>query len=217
MDCASRGRIEKGMGRDSPVPDDANAILLVRFEQLIDQLATVIATSLLTATVVTIALSDRLDAIDLTIWWLLAVVLAAVRLVHLGAWRRRSGTLQRPAVEIAWATLYSGLSGCLWGALGVLVVAPEHPLVNLVTIMVLTGLVASATASLSGLSSVYLAFVLPAMLPVAVVFVGYEDVLYRWIALLIVLYLVVGAVFAAGIRRTLIRSIELRFANRALV
>lgn len=181
-------------------------------------LPVVIGTSLLTSTIVALALRGRVPDFPLAPWFAAAVLLAAVRTLYLLRWRAESSgraeTLRR---RVRQMTVLSGLSGTLWGVFGIFTVSASDPVTSLVVVMVLTGLVASATASLSHFPSVYLAFVLPALLPVALSFLAFEETLYVWVCVLICLYLVVSITFSQGIRAALRRSVELGVENVELV
>ena len=114
-------------------------------------------------------------------------------------------------------TLYSGLSGCLWGVLGYFFIVPEYPVVSVMIVMVLTGMVASAIASLSHVLPAFFAFTLPVFLPAAYRFFLFEGEIFSSIALLILIFVLASCYFAVGNHKTLRTSIQLRFDNLDLI
>lgn len=193
-------------------------VTLEQARVLARQLPIVVGTSLLTSVLVVLALRERVPDAPLVPWLGAAVAVAALRVLYLLRWRRqtleRDGALERRLREM---TALSGLSGTLWGVFGLLVVSVSDPVASLVAVMVLTGMVASAAASLSHFRGVYVAFVLPTLAPAALKFLTFDETLYVWVGALIGLYLVVSIAFSRGIRVALRRSIELGLANRELV
>ena len=187
-------------------------ILLIR-----KQLPVIIGSSFLTSAVVAFWLQRYMETAQLAIWMSLVSVLAIVRLIHMQHWRRRSVSAENVRAHIHQFTLLSLVSGILWGSFGIMTVSQNNPLVPLTAVMVLSGMIASATASLSHFRSAYLAFILPITIPTAIAaFVVAEPLTYL-IAVLITIYLIVSIYFSLDLTATFIQSIKLRFENTALV
>ena len=187
-------------------------ILLLR-----KQLPMIIGTSFLSSVIAAVALGRHLGTAQIVIWMSIVSVVALVRVFHMQYWLRRSVNTENVHSQIRQITFFSFLSGVLWGSFGIMIVSQNNLPVSLATIMVLTALVASATASLSHFKWVYLAFIIPTMLPTAVVSLFFAEPSYYVIAAGTVLYLFANIIFSRDIRATLIQSITLRFENNALV
>jgi len=181
------------------------------------QLPVIITTSCLTSIIVAVALSGFLDTTLLIVWILVVIAVTVVRLLHMIHWRRIVTTTDNVQNQIRQFAFFSGVSGTLWGVFGLLSASQDNPLIGVLTIMVLTGMVASATASLSHFTLAYLAFVLPALVPTGIILLFKDEPLYTWISILMVLYLVVSFIFSGDIKANMIQSIKLRFENVALV
>ena len=181
------------------------------------QLPIVIVSNLLTSTIVAIALRGFLNKQALIAWISVIFILAAFRAVHLRHWTSIPITTENVQKQTLHFSLFFTLSGSLWGVFGVMAVLQNEPQVSLVTIMVLTGLVASATASLAHFRTAYLGFIIPFVLPTAIALITLNVTLYNWIASLMLLYLVVSIMFSSSFRATIIESIKLRFENQGLV
>ena len=181
------------------------------------QLPVIIGSSFLTSAIVALWLERYLDTAPLAIWMSLVSVVAIIRLLHMQYWRRKSVNADNVRAHIHQFTLLSLVSGILWGGFGIMTVLQDILLVTLTAIMVLSGMIASATASLSHFRSAYLAFIIPMSIPTAIASLFVPDPIYYLIAVLIILYLIVSLYFSRDLRATLIQSITLRFENDALV
>ncbi|MDC0435270.1 HAMP domain-containing histidine kinase, partial [bacterium] len=187
-------------------------ILLLR-----KQLPVMIGGGFLTAAIVTVGLRPYLETTQLFIWMALVSVVTLIRLLHMRYWLRGSVDAENVRAQIHQITSFSFISGLLWGVFGVMILSQHNLPISLTAVMVLTGMVASATAALSHFKWAYLAFIIPTMLPTAIVSLFFEELLYNLIALGTVLHLIVNIKFSRGIRDTIIQSITLRFENHALV
>lgn len=187
-------------------------ILLIR-----KQMPVIIGSSFLTSAVVSLWLQRYMDAAPLVIWMSLVSVLAIVRLFHMQYWRRISVSSDNVRAHINQFTFLSFLSGTLWGSFGIMTVWQDNPLVATTAVMVLGGMVTSATASLSHFRSAYLAFILPMTISTAIASIVVAEPLYYLIAVLISIYLMVSIYFSVDLTATFIQSIKLRFENTALV
>ena len=187
-------------------------ILLIR-----KQLPVIIGSSFLTSAVVAFWLQRYMESTQLAIWMSLVSVLAVIRLLHMQFWRRRSVSAENVRDHIRQFTLLSLVSGMLWGSFGIMTVSQDNPLIPLTAVMVLSGMIASATASLSHFRSAYLAFILPITIPTAIAALVVAEPLSYLIAVLITIYLIVSIYFSLDLTATFIQSIKLRFENTALV
>ncbi len=192
-------------------------ILIEQMYLLQKQLPTIIGASCLTTILVAAGLQNYFSAVFLIFWVSVVCVVAAIRLLHAYHWRKirlDSGNVQSSVLQFA---CFSGVSGILWGVFGSVSVSLNIPLLSVMTTMILTGMVASATATLSHLRIAYLAFIIPMLLPTAVALLLFSEPSFYWIALLMVFYLLVSFMFSQDIRATIIESITLRIANNELV
>ncbi len=194
-----------------------NRVWVEQMSLLHKQLPIVILSNLATSTIVSIALRNYLNTQALIAWISAVFLLAIIRYFHWQYWRSIPITIENVKIQNSHFSVFFVLSGSLWGVFGVLAVLQNIPQVSLITIMVLTGLVASATASLAHLKSAYLGFVIPFVLPTAIALITLDDNLYKWIASLMFLYLIVSIMFSSSFRATVVQSIKLRFENLTLV
>ncbi len=195
----------------------AEKILVEQINLLHRHSPLIIGGGLLTAGVLIYVLSGWVPERELRLWFGAVFLLSAVRFYSLWKHRQIPTTPELAKGRARLLTVYSGLSGCLWGQLGYFAVVPEQPVGSVVIVMVLTGMVASGIASLSHLLSAFYAFAIPALLPAAYRFTTLSGDVFTVVAVLIVLFLFVSLFFAHGIHNTLLESVRLRFENIDLI
>ncbi|VAW90829.1 hypothetical protein MNBD_GAMMA21-2144, partial [hydrothermal vent metagenome] len=114
-------------------------------------------------------------------------------------------------------TLSSLLSGVLWGITGILFFVPNDPAVLSFVTIILLGMIAASTTSLSSHTPAHYAFVIPAVLPLTYSYLSSGVIFSIPLGLLTIIFLIVNMIFSRNVSRTLQESIELRFKNDSLV
>ncbi|MGU7775461.1 ATP-binding response regulator [Burkholderia sp. MR1-5-21] len=151
--------------------------------------------------------------------WAAAIyVLTGIRIVMV--WRDRR-TAEHP-VETAMRrarryVLFAGLSGCLWGAMGVLFFAPHNTIVTALICIVLAGMTGGSVASLSSWWPTYIAYALPTVLPFAIRSFAYGNALFSVLGFLSLFLLGVNLAFSRTLQRTVRDAVSLRFENVDLI
>lgn len=184
---------------------------------ILDSVKINVFASLITATAVLFLLYTEQTLRFLLPWYLLFVVITVVRYLY---WRvlNKVELAESNIRQILFRlTLLSCTAGSLWGLLGFYIISSENLATSLILLMIFTGLVANAAATLSPHLPLFLSFVFPIMLPAAYKFFNFGDSDYYWITALIFLYLAVTLINVRTIRRTLRQSIDLRFENVELI
>lgn len=155
---------------------------------------------------------------DLLGWAAAIYVLTAIRIVMV--WRDRQ-TTDHPTVTAnrrAWRyVFFSGMSGCLWGSMGILFFAPHDTIVTALICIVLAGMTGGSVASLSSWWPTYLAYVLPTVLPFAIRSFVYGNALFSVLGFLSLFLLGVNLAFSRTLQRTVRDAVLLRFENVALI
>ena len=150
-------------------------------------------------------------------WFAGLVALSALRALytlHLGRVPTGASNVEE---RVRTLTVLAGASASLFGALGWWAAGSADPMVILVVVMLLTGLVASGVGFISHLSTMFLPYVALLMLPAAGRFALHDTDGLRWLAALIVVYLLVSVVTARATARAVRHSLRLRFENVDLV
>ena len=146
-----------------------------------------------------------------------AALVALVRALHGRRLRRSATTPDNVEPRIVALTVLATTNASLWGALGWAAGGTADPMVLLVVVMMLAGLAASGIAFLSHLRPMFTLYLGATMLPVAARLALFDSDGLRWLALLIVAYLVVLGVASRATARATLHSLALRFENVELV
>ncbi|KWF59674.1 hybrid sensor histidine kinase/response regulator [Burkholderia pseudomultivorans] len=166
----------------------------------------------------TFLLWSEVPRLDLLGWAAAIYVLTGVRTAMV--WRDRRtpvhplDTATRRAHRYA---LFSGLSGCLWGAMGVLFFAPHNTIVTALICIVLAGMTSGSVASLSTWWPTYIAYALPTVLPFAIRSFAYGNALFSVLGFLSLFLLGVNLAFSRTLQRTVRDAVSLRFENIDLI
>jgi diguanylate cyclase (GGDEF)-like protein len=149
--------------------------------------------------------------------WMAAV--AGVTLGRLAlAWvhRRAEGRAAHPERWRLAFTVGAALSGVLWAA-GALVVAPVASLPHwLAYLLWLGGFLAGGVATLAPVMRAYLAFALPAVVPVVVFLVLAEDPIARGVGAILLVFLLFMVASAWRMNRAIVSALRLEFENEKL-
>ena len=188
-----------------------------KFVLLCSNLVWIISGSVLAALALFVALQDQLPLQFRLTWLIVVLMISAVRFKFLRHWNQTTTTVENVNRRILLATLMSFSFATCFGVISYFAVSENNPLGNLLVVMMVTGLVASATAAVVHLLPMYVMYIFPIMLPVAYRFSGFEQVGYHWIAGLIVLYLFITLGISRSIRGSIMQSIRMRYENQNLL
>ncbi|WP_175625023.1 MULTISPECIES: hybrid sensor histidine kinase/response regulator [Oxalobacteraceae] len=150
--------------------------------------------------------------------WASAIfVLTLIRIVIV---RRDLRAVHTPdqAERRAWVyTAFAGLSGCLWGSIGIFFFAPDSTIVTVFICILLAGMTGGSVASQSSFPPAYYAFALPTVLPFAIRCFMYGGPLFSVLALLSLFLLGVNLAYSRNVHRTVREAVSLRFENTQLI
>lgn len=176
-----------------------------------------VVASLITATMVLLILGREQPLSFLLPWYVVFVVMTVFRLIHSNAYDKTELNEHNYKEVISHLTLLTLTAGSLWGILGFYSINSENLTTSIVLLMIFTGLVANAAATLSYILPTFMCFIFPIMLPPALKFYSFGEAQFYWITALILFYLAIVLINTRGIRSSLKQSIELRFANLELI
>ena len=192
---------------------------LVRAERvraLFDRNAVAQATVFVNSAIVVMVLWGHAAPARLLAWAGVLWLVAASRLV-LGAAFHRS-VLSPAEIDrwARWVTVGAAVNGLIWGA-APLLVGDGLPLAHLIFLaFVLGGMASGAALSNASRQSAFLAFIVPALLPVVVLLLSGGDRLRIGMGILVVIFgIAVSAISLSG-GRALAEAVRLRFTNAEL-
>ncbi len=187
-----------------------------RVRALFDRNAIAQATVLLNSAIVVVVLWGHAPPARLLAWagglWLVAAIRLAV-----GADFRRSAPAPDEVGRWArWLTAGAALNGVIWGAAPLLIV-DGAPLAHLIFLaFVLGGMAAGAALSNASRQSAFLAFTVPALLPIIVLLLSGGDRLRIGAGVLVAIFGVAVSAISRSGGRALAEAVRLRFTNAEL-
>lgn len=197
--------------------DHGQQIKIAKFVLFCGNLVWIIVGGLLAALALSIALQEQLPAEIRSLWFGIICVITIIRVWLLRQWNSDPTTVENVDSRLKIATLVAFLIASCFGTLAYFAVTESNPLISLLVVMMMTGMVASATASVAHLLPMYVLYILPLMLPVSLRFFSFADSAYHWMASLILLYLVICLGTSRSIRSSIMHSINVRYENQELL
>ena len=125
-----------------------------------------------------------------------------------------------PAQSYRWGAWFIGgalISGLLWGSAGILLFPENSAGQQIFTVFVLGGMVAGAAGTFSALRGAFLAFSLPALIPITIKFFSIADDIHIAMGTMILLFAVLMTVTSRRIYQTILVSLKLRLENKNLI
>lgn len=193
---------------------------MLRIEQvniLCRRTPVVVIGSLFAAGISVYVLKEWYPLSSLLYWFAAFTVLSCIRLISNWHFMSVPTTMEIVNKRAVVLTIFSAISGCLWGLMGYVFVNISTPIASVLIVMLLTGLVASAVGYLSVLLTACIAFIIPAFSPAAYKFAAFGDDVFSTIAIMIVLFMIASLFIAIDHFRTVRNSILLRFENLDLI
>lgn len=159
---------------------------------------------------------DQVANTNLIIWLsVMGAVLVARALLY---WAHRSRT-KDPSGKI-WAfgfTLGSGLSGMLWGAVGIFLFPQESLEYQFFILFILMGMGAGAMSSLTAYLPALYAYLPVSLLPMGIMLIRVDDPIHIALGIMTFAYVSALIFFGHTINKALIESFGLRFRNIDLI
>lgn len=158
------------------------------------------------------------DRLYLGLWYLLMLAVLSWRYYDSRQFAQRMIT-ETPAPN-QWErhfTLGSGLTGALWGVVFWLAFLPEHPQLILFVVCIYAGLMSAGGATSSARMPAFIAFALPASIPIIVSMIRAGSFTYVFMGMICFVFMLTSMVVAAMHSRTTRESIRLRFENLDLI
>ncbi len=199
-------------GKSGP-PDP---VFVEQVELLYRNAAVAYATTLINGAVLVYVQSEHISGVVLLAWYGLLVVVTACRAVVA---RRHAAASPDPARAAYWNLLYlagAGAAGCVWGAAAVVLFPPDSLAHQVFVAFVLAGMTAGGVGVLASRLEACAAFVLPALLPLAIRYLRLDSPLQSAMGVMTLIYLAALAVSAWNYHCAIRSSLRLRFDKQEL-
>jgi hypothetical protein len=166
--------------------------------------------------VLTLVLWSRSSRPILIAWLIFSELITLLRYTILLRYRK-SGT---PETSDSWGPLLligTTLSGICWGSAGILVFPPDSIPHQAFLAFVLGGMTTGAVTTYSVRMGVFLAFALPALVPITIRFFVEGDELHLAMGGMALLFIVLIVDSARRVQKTIAKSLRLEVANQTLI
>jgi len=183
---------------------------------LASHLLPVLIINALVAAVMLFGLWELFPSQKLIIWIVVLYLILFVRGYTLRQYQKSAAATHFQHWGLVLA-LGSGLSGILWGITGVVFYPPDALEYQLFILIILVGMTAGAMSTLTAYLPAFYAFVVPAMLPIGIMFLLEDDRMHTALGIMIFIYAFGIPFFARNINRSLVETLKLRFENLQLV
>ncbi len=153
----------------------------------------------------------------LLIWFGAMIVVTGLRYLFILRYKHADVA---PAQSPRWEALFIGgvlISGSIWGVAGILFFPPGDLARQIFTAFVLGGMVAGAVGVYSALKRAFLAFTLPALIPVAISFFYIGDAVHFTMGAMVILFAILMFMTAERNYKINVTSLELTLENKDLV
>ncbi len=194
-------------------------IRIAQTRLIIDNVRVNVIAAIIAALIVTVVIFRyRTEPSTFVFFWLVVFVGVSIcRFIY--ARRCESTTLLKDNVNrvLIVTGFYMLMSGIWWGVLGYVYIDADNPLINMILLMVFTGMAANCAATMSYVLPLYVVFVYPMMLLAALKFHLIGNAQYQWVTALIIIYLIISSITTRRIRASNVQSILLRFENLDLI
>lgn len=210
-----------GLVDDGDLPAEARGeedlLYAFRVRTVLSSIPPMVFANVFNAAIIVVVLHGHVAGRTVLAWAIALAVTVAIRAMLLA--RPPAGDADIGAIR-AWARLFSAgtvATGCVWGLAGWVFVTPGLPSTQLVTAVLIAGLVAGALSTLRTLPHLFTAFAVCAVLPLAVRFLLIQDMVSVLLAGAFCLFVVLMSIQAFNLSRQLTLSEARRLSNLALV
>jgi len=158
-------------------------------------------------------LNDVVPSGILISWFSFIFFWTLIRAYMWRRWHKDPTSRENVKRRSAQAAFLACVLASSFGLFAAYAVNMEFPFANLLLMMILTGMVASATGSTSFLLPNYIVFVIPLILPVSIRMLFFDNEVYQWISALAMIFLAVCASSSRSVSSAISESITIRFEN----
>jgi diguanylate cyclase (GGDEF)-like protein/PAS domain S-box-containing protein len=186
-------------------------------ELVYTQAPVAVGAAFLLAVLVTLGLWNVVEHFYLLLWSGAQAIQTVARLWLVYQYRRAPVAQRKDA---RWAVLFltgTLLSGIVWGCIGLLFQFSWPVAYQMLVLMSLAGVLAGAISSYAAILSVYVAFMVPAILIPAQSMLMHNSTISNNLGLLLMLFAAVLVVIARNYNSSVMQSLQLREENRDLL
>lgn len=194
------------------------AIFINRTKLLFEQYLIGFISTIAVASVTLIVLWDTSNSLNLLIWFVTVLCILSVRLyIVYGTNKHFSSDYQGWHRRYKAFLMSAFLLGCTWGLLGTYFLPKEINAHQAFIIVILAGMSSGALPLMFQVNKVFMAFVVPILIPLAILLMFKDEKVYHGISFLILFYFTGMYLVAKRGENSVIEAIKLRFENIDLI
>lgn len=207
------------LSQSDGMPDEQlnDQVAIAQTRVLLDSVRINAMASFITAMAVVVLVSREHSLYFLIPWFCIFALIIFARFLHSRSVAKAELGVDNYKRVLIALTAFSVLTSTAWGTLGYFSIDDEMLVTSLIVLMVFTGLVANAAATLAASLPVCIGFIVPILVPAAIKFYSFGETQFYWVTALIILYLTITLINIRRIRESFRQSIELRFENLGLI
>jgi PAS domain S-box-containing protein len=176
-----------------------------------------VAATFINSFILTLILWKVIPHAALTIWFAACVSAAFFRYLLFFKFNRSSQTPAESGSQEMWFNISMAFSGIVWGSAGVFLFPMDSIAHQVFIAFVLGGMVAGAAGTFSIILKAFLAYSLPALIPIIIRFFAIGDHLHLSMGGMSLLFGLLMFATAKHINTATLSSLQLRFENKDLV
>lgn len=192
-------------------------VAIAQTQVILNSVKVNVIAGLVTAFVALLIVRDQISFHFLILWFVAFVLVTIARVYYAHSIEKVVLNENNYKGVVVNLTILATVGGSLWGLLGFMCINSDDLLTSTVLLMIFTGLVANAAATLSSILPIFIGFSFAVMLPAAYKFYSFGEFEFYWITALIFLYLSVTLINIRGVRSSLKQSVQLRYENIDLI
>jgi len=181
-----------------------------RIRQILKLAPLAIFATFVNATILVLILWKAISHGLLVVWYCASLALVLERSLLLLKYRPASLRPEQASLAAKLYMISLGLSGALWGCVAIFLFPIGMPTYQILVVIVLCGMVAGATSTFSLVIEAFMAFMLPALIPLVVRFILIGGTIYYAMAALTLLYMILTVTIARRINEATKELVELK-------
>jgi len=212
-----RCTVKEKLMNDSQALDKKQRLYAEQVRQLYEQAPVGLLSIPIVSLIMVILLWTVIPHWILITWYSVILLVAAPRYLLVVKF---SGSSQDPARADRWGTFFiigAALSGIVWGAASLFLFPVNSVAHQFLIALMLGGMVAGASGTYSVIMSAFLAYSLPALVPIAIRFFLFADGFSIGVGGVILVFEFLMVANAKRVNAAIVSSLEMRFENRELV
>lgn len=195
----------------------AERLFIDQVSQLTEQLIPATSASLINSFILSFVLWNMVDNNNIILWFLCVLTIFLIHFLLHRKYQRLTSNLKKIIHQRDSIVISLAVTGIIWGAAGVFLFPVASIGHQSFIAFVLGGMVAGSVGSFSIFKSAFLAFSLPALLPIIIMFLKTNDAMHFSMGTMIALFWFIMFITAGRLNKELINSLNLKHENLDLI